>query len=274
MKVALCNEVIREMEFAAQCEFAKKLGYDGLELAPFTLDENPHRLTAARRIELRRAATNAGIEITGLHWLLVTPKGLSINTPDPSVRKQTIEVLRGLVGLCADLGGKVLVHGSPLQRNVSEGDSPAEAWKRACDTFAAVAPDSESAGITYCLEPLSPSNTNFINSVAEAVRMVQTVNIPAFHTMIDCCSAASEDLPTPELIDLWMPRGQIRHIHFNDPNRQGPGQGEMAFAPIVAALRRHNYRGLIGVEPFEYVPDGPGSAARAIGYLRGILERT
>jgi sugar phosphate isomerase/epimerase len=46
----------------------------------------------------------------------------------------------------------------------------------------------------------------------------------------------------------------------------------MAFAPILAALRRLDYRGICSVEPFDYQPDGPSCAARAIGYVRGILE--
>jgi hypothetical protein len=28
----------------------------------------------------------------------------------------------------------------------------------------------------------------------------------------------------------------------------------------------------VAVEPFDYVPDGPAAAARAIGYIKGILE--
>ena len=109
MKIGLCNEVIREMNFSAQCDFARKLGYDGLELAPFTLDENPHKLTPGRRAELRSAIADTGIPITGLHWLLVAPKGLSINSPDAAVRHKTVEVMRGLIELCSDLGGKILV---------------------------------------------------------------------------------------------------------------------------------------------------------------------
>jgi D-psicose/D-tagatose/L-ribulose 3-epimerase len=272
MKISLCNEVIREMDFPAQCDFARKLGYDGLELAPFTLDENPHLLGKERRAELRRAAAEAGVTITGLHWLLVTPQGLSINSPDKGVRNRTVEVMRALIELCADVGGKVLVHGSPKQRMVANGDSLEEAWKRACDTFSAVAGDAEAANLIYCIEPLAPSETNFINSVAEGVRLVEAVGHPAFLTMIDCCASAAETLATPDLMERWLPTGKVAHIHFNDANRRGPGQGETRFEPIIAVLRRHNYQGIIGVEPFEYVPDGPSSAARAIGYIRGIME--
>ena len=41
----------------------------------------------------------------------------------------------------------------------------------------------------------------------------------------------------------------------------------------VTRLQREGvYQGIVAVEPFDYVPDGPGCAARAIGYLRGIGE--
>ncbi len=272
MKISLCNEVIREMEFSAQCDFARKLGYEGLELAPFTLGETPHLLTTTERARLRQAAGNAGIEITSLHWLLVAPKGLSITSPDATVRQRTMEVMRRLVDLCADLGGTALVHGSPMQRNIAEGVAVRDAWGWASEIFAAAAEAAQQAGLTYCIEPLSPNQTNFVNSVAEAVEIVNAIKSPGLRTMIDCCSAgASEELTLPKLIDRWMPTGLIAHFHVNDPNRQGPGQGSLEFRPILAALKSHNYAGIVGIEPFDYVPDGPASAARAIGYLKGLM---
>ena len=59
MKIALCNEVLGEMEFAAQCELAAALGYDGLEVAPFTLNENPHLLGASDRARIRGSVAEA-----------------------------------------------------------------------------------------------------------------------------------------------------------------------------------------------------------------------
>jgi len=189
LKIALCNEVIRDMEFAAQCAFAAELGYDSIELAPFTLGDEPHLMPATERAAVRRAAADAGIDIVSLHWLLVTPQGLHINCPDDAVRARTIDVMRRLVGLCADLGGSAMVHGSHLQRNVPDGEDPRAAWARARETFAAVAPEAEAAGVTYCIEPLAKRETNFINTVAEAAEMVKAVDNPAFRTMIDTCAA-------------------------------------------------------------------------------------
>ncbi len=272
MKFSLCNEVIHEMEFGAQCDFAKKLGYEGLELAPFTFGENPHLMSTSDRAQLRRAAADAGIEITSLHWLLVAPRGMSITAPDTLVREKTIDVMRRLVGLCAELGGKTLIHGSPAQRRIPEGVSVTLARGWATEAFVEAAKESESAGVTYCIEPVSPDQTNFITSVSEAAELVQSINSQAVRTMIDCCSAGlSEQTGIPELIHRWLPTGLIAHFHVNDPNRMGPGQGELDFRPILSALKSERYEGVVGVEPFDYVPNGPASAARAIGYLQGIL---
>jgi sugar phosphate isomerase/epimerase len=113
VRIALCNEVIAPMPFPRQCEYAAKLGYDGLEIAPYTLSEDPHRIGSAQIAAARSAAEDCGIAVTGLHWLLVKPGGLSISSKDETVRKKTVEVMLSLIDLCAALGGKYLVHGSP-----------------------------------------------------------------------------------------------------------------------------------------------------------------
>ncbi len=273
MKISLCNEVLRELDFRVQCALAKALGYDGLEIAPFTLGHQPHRLVGVRRARLRRIAEDQGLQITGLHWLLLTPEGLSITSRDEGVGARTLDVMRRLIELCADLGGGVLVHGSPKQRAIEPGDSRESALARAFDAFAAIAEDAEQAGVTYCIEPLAPSETPLINTVEEASAIVQAIGSPAVRTMIDTCAAGNvESAPIPELIEGWLPTGQIAHIHLNDPNRRAPGQGTLHFGPILQALQGQNYEGLAAVEPFVYEPDGPTAAARAIGYLQGLLE--
>jgi len=261
------------MDFPRQCEFVARLGYDGLEVAPFTLGEDSFLMPAAKRVEIRRAASDAGIAILSLHWLLIKPKGLSITTEDAAVRNRTIEIMRRLVGLAADLGAKVLVHGSPAQRRLPEGAGAEAARIRGIEAFAAVAPEAQKAGVVYCVEPLAPPDANFVTCIAEAAEIVRKIGNPALCTMVDCSAAArSESLSVADLLDRWLPSGLVAHIQVNDRNRRGPGQGVDSFAPVFAALRRHNYAGAVAVEPFDYVPDGPASAARAIGYIRGILE--
>lgn len=272
MRIALCNEVLRELEFAHQCALAAALGYDGLEVAPFTLGDEPHRLAPAERRRLRRCADDAGIVIAGLHWLLVKPDGLSITSADPTIRARTGEVIERLVDLCAELGGKVIVHGSPAQRQVAAGDDPRDAWKRARDMLSHAAEAAVRAGVMYCLEALAPRETNFINSLDEAVAMVDAIGNPAFRTMLDTAAAAEcETRPIEELIERWVPTGKLVHVQANDANGRAPGQGATRFVPVLRALGRVGYAGFVSVEPFRYDPDGPTVAARAIGYIRGIL---
>ena len=272
MRISLCNEVIAELPFAQQCELVASLGYDGLEPAPFTFCDDPTLLTPAQVAELRRAANDAGIAITGLHYLMRAPVGLSITTNDKAVRERSIAVMRAMCGLCAELGGKILVHGSPDQRVLDPGD---EANGRKCgiECFAAVADAATNAGVAYCIEPLGRNQTAFVNTVEEAAAIVRQVGKPALRTMIDCSAAAqAEAEPVDALIRRWLPSGLIAHMHFNDPNRRGPGEGDLAFVPILAALRDGGYTGNAAIEPFIYQPDGPTCAARQIGYIRGVME--
>jgi sugar phosphate isomerase/epimerase len=277
MRIALCNEVLQPLPFEQQCRLAAALGYDGLEVAPFTLESDPTRLTDAQAAGFRRIAADHGLAITGLHWLLVAPPGLSIVSDDGVLRGRTAAVLERLVELCAAMGGRYLVHGSPRQRSVPADATREQAWERARETLERAARRAQACGVTYCLEPLAPAETNLFNTVAEAVRMVEEIGNPAFKTMIDCSAAGqAEQEPVHELMARWMPTGHIAHVQVNDPNRRGPGQGALDFAPILRTLgemqRQGHYNDTIAVEPFDYVPDGAGCAARAIGYLRGVLQ--
>jgi sugar phosphate isomerase/epimerase len=277
MKLALCNEVLRMLPFAEQCRAAKAMGYDGLEVAPFTLATNPLEITDRDAAGFRRVAEDHGLRIFGLHWLLVAPAGLSIVAADDAVRERTVAAMRRLIGLCAALGGTYLVHGSPQQRSVPAGSTRAQALARATGCFALAAEAARAAGVTYCIEPLSTRETDLINTVAEAAQIVDAIASPALRTMIDCSAAGQmEAEPVAALLSRWIGSGHVAHVQANDPNRRGPGQGELAFAPIMETLVRLQstgaYRGIVAVEPFDYVPDGIGCAAYSIGYLRGVIE--
>jgi D-psicose/D-tagatose/L-ribulose 3-epimerase len=273
MRIALCNEVLAAMPLQRQCEYAASLGYDGLEIAPFTLSSSPENISTAEAAKIRSTVEASGLVVTGLHWLLVKPDGLSLTDPDAAVRARTLEVMTHLVGLCAELGGTVLVHGSPKQREVAVGETHGTAHARLQDALAQVALTAARVGVVYCIEPLSKKETSLINTIAEAAELVRAIDHPNLRTMIDCSAAGLTETETiPALIDHWLPTGLIAHLQVNDPNRRGPGQGDMKFAPILAALKRHHYAGTIAVEPFDYSPDGPGVAAFSAGYLRGLLE--
>ena len=272
MRISLCSEVLADYDFPRQCELAKQMGYDGLEIAPLTLSTEPHLLSAERRKEIRRIAEDTGVPVTGLHYLLRAPEGLSITATDAAVRSRTVDVIRRLIALCHDLGGSIIVHGSPAQRRLEAGRET-ESYRCGVECWAAIAKDAEVAGVTYCIEPLHQPDANFVNTVEEAAAIVRQIDSPAVRTMIDCSAASIWEKQTvPDLIRQWMPSGLLAHIHFNDTNRRGPGDGALQFGPILAALRETGYTGDASIEPFIYIPDGATCAARNIGYMRGVID--
>ena len=270
MKLSLCNEVIRELPFDRQCALAAGLGYHGLEVAPFTFGDDGWRMPGNQRADVRRACGEAGIAVSGWHWLLAAPAGLSITTADRTIWRKSVDVLLASIELCAELGGAYLVHGSPAQRRV---DDPSDA-SRAEEAWALAAEAAKTAGVVYCLEALAKPDCTFINTLAEAVAMVERIGNPAFKTMVDTLAASlMEPEPVADAIHRIMPTGLMAHIQFNDRNRRGPGQGGDKFAPVVRALRETGYDGWIAMEPFVYEPDGATCAARMIGYVAGLLEQ-
>ena len=273
MKISICNELFKGWDIEKVFDYAAQLGYDAVELAPFTLGETASDISAAERKRIREAAEAAGIEIAGLHWLLVKPEGLYINHPDTIIRKTTQNYLKELIDLCADLGGRVLVHGSPQQRNVKEDWDPLETWKLARETFQICAEAAGLRDVFYCLEALTTADTNFINTIDEALQMVDEIGHPNFQTMLDCRSIhASAKAELPSVLRAALETGKLKHVHVNDPNGRGPGFGNLQFTPLLKILRDADYQGYISVEVFDFAPDPQAIAGRSIGYLHGICE--
>ena len=272
IKISICNEIFQGWPMERVFEYAAQLGYDGVEIAPFTLADSVTEIPAKERKAIRNAAEENGIDIVGLHWLLAKPEGLYINHPDEIIRIKTQEYIEALIHFCADIGGKILVHGSPHQRTVQEGWDFQESWNFAKETFKICLKTAQKRNVLYCIEPLAHMNTNFINTVAEGIRLVREIRHPHFKMVFDSRSASAQEKSVSEALLRALDSGYLRHIHVNDANGRGPGFGETGFIPILKSLVKHNYKGYISVEVFDFSPDPQTVASRSIGYLRGILE--
>ncbi|HUV05636.1 MAG TPA: sugar phosphate isomerase/epimerase family protein [Armatimonadota bacterium] len=266
MKFSICNELFEGWQIEDVFRTAAELGYEGVEIAPFTLADSVEDIPRSRRREIVKAADSNGVEIVGLHWLLVKPEGLYINHPDEAIRRRTREYLDALIRFCGDVGGRVLVFGSPKQRNVHESLTYEQAWEYARETFAHCAETAGDAGVYLCIEALPARETNFINTVAEAVRMVHEVNKPHFRTMLDVKSMCSEGKPVPRIIEE---AGElVMHVHANDAGGRGPGAGDTDFREIAAALRKIGFDGYVSVEVFDFKPDPLTIAVESLEYLK------
>jgi sugar phosphate isomerase/epimerase len=251
-KYAICNETFGNWPFEKAFAFAAECGYTGIEIAPFTMAENVTEISAAKRAETRKLAESNGLAVVGLHWMLAKTKGFHITTTDADVRQKTAVYLGELARFCADLGGKIMVFGSPKQRDLAPGMSKDEGMKNAAEVFRAAVPEFEKCDVTLALEPLGPADTNFLNTAADGVELMKLVDSPRFRLHLDCKAMASEPTPIPELIRKY--QKEMVHFHANDPNLQGPGFGKLDFAPVMKALSDIRYNGWVSVEVFDYKP--------------------
>jgi sugar phosphate isomerase/epimerase len=271
MKFAVCNEMFGSQPAANTFSTIAKLGYAGVEVAPHTLA--PHAqpfdirdVPAGRIVEFRDRAEAAGLEIVGLHWLFANTKGFHLTSPDPTVRRHTAEYLRALSEFCADLGGKVMVLGSPKQRNLLSGVTHEDAEAYAAEVLHGALPACRQYGVTVALEPLGPAEGDFLLTAESAIRLIKEVESPHCKLHLDVKAMCSESEPIPEIIRAS--RDWLVHFHANDPNLLGPGMGEVDYRPILAALKEINYAGWVSVEAFKFEPSAEEVARRSIEYLR------
>ncbi len=266
MNYAICNETFEGWEHSRVCSRIVELGYTGLEMAPFTLAPRITDVTAARRSELRRQAEAAGVRIIGLHWLLAKTEGFHVTSADPVIRKRTGEYLAEMATAAADLGGDILVFGSPFQRNIPEGYTRDQADDFLLDTLSHCLPALEQSRVYLCLEPLTTAETNYMNTAAEGAALCRRISHPFVKLHLDVKAMSSESTPVPDIIRAN--REYFHHFHANDPNKRGPGFGETDFKPIFQALRDVNYPGWTSVEVFDYSPDPDTIAKESIRYMR------
>jgi len=269
VKFAICNEIYQGWKLEEVFAHAAKLGYAGVEIAPFTLADSVNQISASERQHIRALAAKYEIEVVGLHWLLVKPEGLFLNHTNKVIRDHTANYFVDLVDCCADLGGKVIIVGSPKQRNLLPGVSGDQAWEWTAATLRDAVRQAEERQVTICIEPLSPAETNFINTAAAAIEFVKPFKSSAMKIILDVKAMCSEAKSIPQIITESWP--YFAHFHANDKNLKGPGFGDVDFKSILAALKKVNYDGFVSVEVFKFEEGPQAIAQRSIEYMRAAL---
>ena len=246
-----CNEAFEKWSFADACKAIRKAGYTGIEIAPFTLAERPADVTPGARRECRDVIASEGLTFVGLHWLMVSPKGLHVTSPDAALRTQGWDHIRDLIELCADLGPDgVMVFGSPKQRCTTGGLTREAATRNFIDGLASVAPHALSRGVTILAEALPIAQCDVLQTLAEAVALVDEIGSPAIGAMFEVHNAVDEAEPHDALIERYFP--YLRHVHVNEFDGKHCGAGDYDFKPVLQALRRRNYQGWISLEAFDF----------------------
>jgi sugar phosphate isomerase/epimerase len=269
MKFAICNEIFSDWSLEKTFRYAAQVGYAGIEIAPFTIEKYVTDIPKSKRAEIRELAKLSNIEVAGIHWVLAHTEGLHLTHPDAAIRLRTTKYLSELVDFCADLGGKVMIVGSPKQRQILPEVSPDQAWDWATACFREAVMKAEQRAVTICFEPLSPAETNFINTAREAIRFVEQLHTPHFKIILDVKAMSSEAESIPDIIRSSSPH--FAHFHANDKNLKGPGFGDVDFKPIAAALKEVRYNGFVSVEVFNF-DEGPETIAmKSFEYLQRVF---
>jgi sugar phosphate isomerase/epimerase len=254
MKFGICNEIFEGWTMEDTMAYAAKTGYDCLEIAPFTISNYVTDISAAERQRVKDLAAKSGIEISGIHWVLVKAEGMHMTHTDASIREKTARYFVDLVDCCADFGGKSIIVGSPYQRNLMEGVSYEQAWEWATEVFRPSINHAAEREVVINFEPLAPSETNFVNTHTEAIKFTKQFNSPNFKIILDVKAMCSMGKPIPEIIHESA--GEFGYFHANDENLKGPGFGDVDYQPIATALKEANYTGVVSVEVFKF-EEGP-----------------
>jgi D-psicose/D-tagatose/L-ribulose 3-epimerase len=267
---AICNEVFKDWNFDDACKAIRAAGYTGIEIAPFTLAEDPATVTQDRRRECKEIMAGEGLTFVGLHWIMVSPKGLHVTTPDKTLRDRSWLHIRNLVDLSADLGpDSVMVFGSPYQRGSTGGLTREEATRHFVDGLAQVAPHAEERGVTILMEALPVGQCDVVQTLDEAASLVREINSPAIRTMFDSHNAIDEIEPHATLIDRHF--DLIRHVHVNELDGKHCGTGNYDFKPVFSTLQRRNYAGWISLEAFDFSFGGERIANDSLRYLESEI---
>jgi sugar phosphate isomerase/epimerase len=271
MKFGLCQELFEDRPWEEQCRTMAELGYHGVEIAPFTFASRVTDLSADRRRTIRAQAEAHGLEVIGLHWLLAKTEGFHLTTDDAAVRRATADYLIALAHCCADLGGTILVFGSPAQRSLRPGVTRERAFEHAAEVLRAAIPACADRGVTVAFEPLTPKETDFVNTCAEACELIELVDHPNLKLHQDVkAMLGGESESLPSLIAKYA--GKTVHFHANDANLLGPGMGETDFVPVFEALLKSGYDRYVSVEVFDYVPGADVIARTSIEAMRAALD--
>jgi sugar phosphate isomerase/epimerase len=199
---------------------------------------------------------------------LAKTAGFHLTSPQPAVRQATADYLKELAQLCSDLGGTIMVLGSPQQRKFLPGVAYHEAEQYAAEVLRAAMPACADCGVTIALEPLGPNETDFMLTAKSAIQLAKLVDSPHCKLLLDVKAMSTEALPFEAIIHES--RGWLVHFHVNDPNLLGPGMGEVKYDTIMPALAEIGYHGWLSLEVFKYEPSPAEIARQSIEYLRKI----
>jgi D-psicose/D-tagatose/L-ribulose 3-epimerase len=270
LKTAICNELFGTMDFQESCDLLAGHGFNGIEIAPFTLFGNVTSIPKTTINMILKSLNNSGLEFAGLHWLFVKPENLHITSPDKKTREASWDHLKMLLTLAGELGGGYLTLGSPKQRMALD-ISVTEAWKYMEEGLESVAGTAADCNSTVCLEALASGDTNVINTLKESTELINRIDRDSISGMFDFHNCGDEKESWVELIRNY--KDIIKHVHLNTPSGGHPlPEDSENYMESFSALKEINYNSWVSLEIFTIPEDPENILSETAAFLRRVLE--
>jgi sugar phosphate isomerase/epimerase len=220
---------------------------------------------------VRKLEAEFGMAVPTLGTGMAAAEGLSFCDADAEVRARAVERVRGHVELAAEIGSAVTI--GILSGRLGNCESEERRCRRAyaVECLGEVCRAAERVGVTVLLEPLNRYECDYINTLADGMRVAAEVGAPNLKLLADTFHMNIEEADVTA--SLRAAGGSIGHVHLADTNREAPGHGHLDVAGVLCALAGAGYRGFLSFEvlplpdPYAAIRDGVRAVCAAAGTL-------
>ena len=269
MKLAISNIAWRKEEELAMADLFVQMGIRGVEVAATKIWENPTETTDAEIMAYREFWNSHGIEIVALQSLLFGKIGLTMFGSESS-RREMADYLKRMVVLAASLGAKILVFGSPKNRqkgNLSSHDAVGVAR----EFFLEVGTFAASYGVRLCIEPNARKYAcDFIMTAMEGRELIELVDSPGFglHLDLACMMLENENIPETLKDNISF----LHHVHMSAPDLGDVAKiSKSNISSFLSTLAQNNYRHWVSIEMREQAALPQGNFEFVKNALKAVL---
>lgn len=239
-----------------------QLGYDGVEL--MTL--NPSELDwHSVKQEAEKNGLIFSIVCTGE---IFGQLGLSYSNPDEANRREASRRSKEIIDFASFLGANINI--GRIRGQYCSELTKEQTEEYAVSAFQELSDYAAPKNVKIALETVTIMQTNFINTMADAERIIKMVDRPNFRLMMDVFHMNLEEKNVLQAIRDYS-KYNI-HVHLADNNRRYPGQCGLDFEEIISVFKECGYDGNFCTEIFQ-LPSMEEAAKGAIEYLKPIKEK-
>ena len=220
-------------------------------------------------VKLKQCAVDNGLDVSSLGTgMAYGAEGLSLISPDESIRKKAIQRLKEHVDAAVILGAYVVI--GSMRGMIEPGQSFEEADALMVEGMRELAAYAEQRNVTFVIEAIDRFETNYIRTAQEDLAQIDrigsknvAVHLDSFHMNIE---ERSWDAP------IRLCGDKLKHVHLSDNMRNYPGYGHIPFEIVLRTLKEIGYKDSVTLEHYPY-PDSETSLREGLRFVKAIAEK-